>query len=449
MANTTIKITQLPSIGNALAANTVLPVVNTAGTAITQKTTVGTVANFTLNQAGNTLPPAFLSTLAYSVANAAQPNITSLGTLTSLVINDVASLSIPGGSNGYVLQTDGDSNLSWVNKLSGSVAGSNMQIQFNNAGVPGAAANFAYSSTTTTMMVPKITAPGNANLYLSASDGGPTWIFGKGGALVWPGNGDHAIQPNIDEEFEIHSHNNVVISTDIANLNNHFTFGADGVIYAPSNVVLAGSTLFVGPGASEQSLVNPTMIVTNTATDYVQAAIMNTDSGSADWAAYGNGGTDAGGWGDMGFTSTGFNDANYTITKPGDGYFLTQGYVNNETGGNLVIATGNHGNTKDIIFATGGFLAVNEFARISDSNNALELYNGGNITGATKIRSTYSQTAGTTVTLLGSAATAGAGTRAFVTDANLVAAGNFGVVVSGSGSNAVPVYSDGTNWRIG
>ena len=35
MANTTIKITQLPSIGNGLSASTILPVVNTSGTAVT------------------------------------------------------------------------------------------------------------------------------------------------------------------------------------------------------------------------------------------------------------------------------------------------------------------------------------------------------------------------------------------------------------------------------
>jgi len=42
-----------------------------------------------------------------------------------------------------------------------------------------------------------------------------------------------------------------------------------------------------------------------------------------------------------------------------------------------------------------------------------------------------------------------AGQRAFVTDANLAASGNFGAVISGGGSNSVPVWSDGTNWRIG
>jgi len=45
--------------------------------------------------------------------------------------------------------------------------------------------------------------------------------------------------------------------------------------------------------------------------------------------------------------------------------------------------------------------------------------------------------------------TAVAGGRAFVNDANLVAAGNFGAQVSGGASNTVPVWSDGSNWYIG
>jgi hypothetical protein len=51
-----------------------------------------------------------------------------------------------------------------------------------------------------------------------------------------------------------------------------------------------------------------------------------------------------------------------------------------------------------------------------------------------------------TVATLPTAATAGAGARAFVTDAN---ATTFASIVAAGGANGVPVYSDGTNWRIG
>jgi hypothetical protein len=49
-------------------------------------------------------------------------------------------------------------------------------------------------------------------------------------------------------------------------------------------------------------------------------------------------------------------------------------------------------------------------------------------------------------TPLPSAATAGVGARAFVSDATL---NTFGSTYAGGGANKVPVYSDGTNWLIG
>ena len=58
----------------------------------------------------------------------------------------------------------------------------------------------------------------------------------------------------------------------------------------------------------------------------------------------------------------------------------------------------------------------------------------------------YVQTPSMTVANLASAATAGAGARAFVTDAT---ATTFLSTVAGGGANKVPVVSDGTNWLIG
>ena len=45
--------------------------------------------------------------------------------------------------------------------------------------------------------------------------------------------------------------------------------------------------------------------------------------------------------------------------------------------------------------------------------------------------------------------TAVPGARAFVNNANLIAANNFGQQISGGGSNIVPVWSNGINWFIG
>jgi len=60
--------------------------------------------------------------------------------------------------------------------------------------------------------------------------------------------------------------------------------------------------------------------------------------------------------------------------------------------------------------------------------------------------SSYLKTTASTVANLPSAITSGAGARAIVTDAN---ATTFASVVAAGGANVVPVFSDGTNWRIG
>ena len=105
---TQIKITQLVDIGANLATTTLLPVVNMSGVSTTQKTNLGNLGNVILAGAGSTWKPAALANLAYSVTNAAQPNITSVGTL------NINTLRISGGSNGQVLSTDGEGTVYWA-----------------------------------------------------------------------------------------------------------------------------------------------------------------------------------------------------------------------------------------------------------------------------------------------------------------------------------------------
>lgn len=60
--------------------------------------------------------------------------------------------------------------------------------------------------------------------------------------------------------------------------------------------------------------------------------------------------------------------------------------------------------------------------------------------------SSYIATTATTVADLPSAATAGAGARAMVTDAD---SATFNAAAVGGGANIMPVWSNGTTWRIG
>ncbi len=53
------------------------------------------------------------------------------------------------------------------------------------------------------------------------------------------------------------------------------------------------------------------------------------------------------------------------------------------------------------------------------------------------------------VASLPAAATAGAGARASVNNATQTLTAGIGATVTGGGANTVPVFCDGTNWRIG
>ena len=459
---TTIKITELTDIGANLASSTVLPVVNMAGTPTTQKTVLGNIANVILEGAGTDYSPvatATTATTAGTVTTHAQPNITSVGTLTSLGVSGavtastlvsnvatgtapftvtsttqvanlnvatagtvttaaqpnitsvgtlgnvvvsgnanvgtlkvsgtsnlgpVGNVTITGGTSGQVLTTNGSNVLSWTTVSGGGANTGNIGFTDNaiysisgviveNADLThGATAALSLPNNANTTNPIQITnSYGNVQITAGASPGAlKNWKFDTTGNLTTPGN---IIGP-ASANFTI-----------FANAGVHdFVFGSDGTFTAPDNVVLGGTRISIGPGASNLSeLTNAVFIASTTGDAYIQGVIENvSDNGSADWVALGHRGDDSGGWADMGFTSSGFNDANYTITGPGDGYVFAETYapgtiITGDTGGNLVLATGSQGTVNDIIFGTGGFLTGNIFGRISDSNNSLELTRTG------------------------------------------------------------------------
>ena len=81
-------------------------------------------------------------------------------------------------------------------------------------------------------------------------------------------------------------------------------------------------------------------------------------------------------------------------------------------------------------------------------NNVLRLYFNqlNKIVGQISTSEIIPASTNYTVATLPSAATSGAGARTFVTDAT---GPTFGATVVGGGAVFVPVYSDGTNWKVG
>lgn len=81
-----------------------------------------------------------------------------------------------------------------------------------------------------------------------------------------------------------------------------------------------------------------------------------------------------------------------------------------------------------------------------DINGNLTPNTTGNIVSMYVISGTIVRTVPSTIDSLPLPNVAGAGSRAFVTDANTV---SFGSIVGGGASNTIPIYSDGTDWRVG
>jgi hypothetical protein len=125
------------------------------------------------------------ASIAGTVYTASQPNITSVGTLTSLTVT--ANILVDGVKTDNLYHTDGTPYV-----FVAAPAGSNTQVQFNNDGVTGASANLTFNTTTKTLTVDNITANGNglSSLY------GPN-VTGQVANAIISGTVYTAAQPNI------------------------------------------------------------------------------------------------------------------------------------------------------------------------------------------------------------------------------------------------------------
>ena len=116
----------------------------------------------------NTTYTQYLNTTFATIGTA---NIGNIGNLTI----PVGNLHILGGTNGYVLQTDGTGNLTWTAQTGGSdngtPGGANTQVQFNDAGSFGGHPSFIFNKTTDQLSVPGNIQMGNTSGIYSSSAG--------------------------------------------------------------------------------------------------------------------------------------------------------------------------------------------------------------------------------------------------------------------------------------
>ena len=179
-----------------------------------------------------TVPNANVSVTAGTVTTAAQPNITSVGTLSALAVS--------GNANVGGILTD---NYFYANGQPvdfQQAAGSNTQIQFNNNNDFGASANFTFNTSTDTL-----TVTGNANVTgtvnaaninsgsssLAITANGQTTNFYANGITAFPGNVSAPnfignVVGNISGNITVPGANTEVLFNDagLAGASNAFTF---------------------------------------------------------------------------------------------------------------------------------------------------------------------------------------------------------------------------------
>lgn len=112
-----------------------------------------------------------------------------------------------------------------------------------------------------------------------------------------------------------------------------------------------------------------------------------------------------------------------------------------------ISATTYENNVNFSTFSTTGAISIGAASSVSGNWTVTgSVIASGNVVATGALIGASVRTAPVAVGSLPTAASAGSGSRRLVSDAN---ATTFNSVVAGGGANIVPVYSDGTNWRIG
>lgn len=388
-----------------------------------------------------------------TLTTAAQPNITSTGNLTvpnltvtgNSNLGSNANVSISGGNDTQVLTTDGLGNLYWSNGGSGtaSVVGSYVHTQgtssstwtvvhnlntdyvdvhpiFSNSySMVGAydfpTVTYVNANAVTLTFSSAVTGyvavsgdQGNSDGYYteSISSASTTWTVNHNLGSQFAGV--PLIQTDDTSYYGRFDYPTVTYTND-----NSLTISFDTA--QSGNVAVVGSSNISGYYLHNQSSASTTWVIThNLNQKYLNVTPI--DSSNVSYVGRYN------------FPSIYYNNSNA----------LTLLFSSAVTGNAVVVGGGGSANP------AGG------------SNTEVQFNNGGSLDGDSVFA--YNTTTNmlsvpfvtlSVVTFSNLPAATTAGRKAFVSDSNLVSSGNFGAVITGGGSNTVPVYSDGTNWRIG
>ena len=266
------------------------------------------------------------------------------------------------------------------------------------------------------------------------------WLFNPGGNLVIPGN----IIGNSNQAFWAYSDTGLTVTSNVQNDINGVSMedGVDTLAYANANVVIQTNignvgNIYVWTFGNDGNL--------NLPSEGTIVGVTPNNTGYLQWV--GNSSGDGGGYTTLRLVpdTTVENADQYLIVDPtAPGHIhIRAGGIQDDSAADLIF-----GGENSHVKITGGlnppvYVTANSQNWLFGIDGVLQT--PGDISASGNLISTTTRTAPIVFANLVPVS----GARAFMADANLVAAGNFGANVSGGGSNTVPVWSDGTNWYIG
>jgi hypothetical protein len=391
---------------------------------------------------------------------AASNNVVS-GTVTSVAISPGAGIAVAGGpitSNGSITVTN-----TGVTQLTAgtgiNLTGSNGNIQISATGGGGGVTSVGISSSQLVVSGSPIVGAGTITINLP-NNLSITGNITANGRFVGDGSGLSNIAV-----ANITGLGNVALLNRDGNGSNilygNGVFASKGSVVGATGATGIGATGATGIGATGATGIGATGATGIGATGATGIDGATGATGIGATGATGIGATGATGIGATGATGIGATGATGIGATGATGIGAT-GATGPVAGSNTqvifndnTVANGNSSFTFDKttgqLSATlvNGTLTTVAQPNITSVGTLTALAVTGDITSNNIVANNIVRTKPITFSSLPAAATAGTGARSFITDANLVMAGNFGSLVTGGASNRVPVVSDGTDWRIG
>jgi hypothetical protein len=209
-AGSSLTATSATTAGSAVTANTANVANTVSDNAQPNITSVGSLTGLLVNgnitslngNLGNLIVGNYIAGV---LTTNNQPNITTIGNLTNLTSNgvvdfsntsnvtlgSVSNLHITGGASGQVLSTNGSGNVSWAS-VNINPGGANTQIQYNNGGLFAGSVNLTFNNTTNTLSTTNIVSNGFGLTNVNGSN-----VSGQVGNSLIAGTVYTASQPNI------------------------------------------------------------------------------------------------------------------------------------------------------------------------------------------------------------------------------------------------------------